>query len=87
MSQPWHPRCGKRFSGAASVGHCAVCCETFVGVGTYDAHLSRDEAGKYIHLDPATTDPELKWWSDERGYWHKGPRLTAEQKAELFGTN
>jgi len=82
---PWHPRCGKRFSNAQSVGHCPVCCETFVGVATYDAHLSRDEEGKYLHLDP-TTAPDAKWWADDRGYWHKGARLTEEQKAVMFAT-
>lgn len=84
MSHAWHPKCGKKFSGAQSVGHCAVCCETFVGVTTFDAHLSRDEAGKYTHLNPETADANKQWWADERGYWHKGPRLTEEQKAKLF---
>lgn len=81
MTKVLHPKCGKRFANAASVGHCAECCETFVGLGAYDKHLSRDDAGKYTHRDPAV---EGLWWLDDRGYWHHGPRLTEAQKAELF---
>jgi len=88
MGQPWHPRCGKRFPAGSRAGHCAVCCGTFIGLSAYDAHLSRDESGAYIHLDPATlpTDaPKNDWWADESGHWHKGARLTDEQKAQMFG--
>jgi hypothetical protein len=84
MGQPWHPRCGKRFPSGHRAGHCAVCCETFIGLATFDRHLSRDEEGKYLHLDPATADADQKWWADDNGNWHKGDRLTEEQKAEMF---
>jgi len=85
MSYAWHPKCGKRFGNAQTIGHCAVCCETFVGLATFDAHMSRDEAGKYIHLAPETAAAKHKWWADDRGYWHKGARLTEEQKTAMFG--
>ena len=85
MSKATHPKCGKTFPGGDSAGHCAVCCETFIGLATYDAHLTRDESGAYQHLDPAAADATAKWWLDDRGYWHKGNRLTAEQKATMFG--
>jgi len=81
MSKVTHPKCGKQFANAASVGHCAVCCETFVGQGAYDKHLTRTEKGNYFHRAPAEVG---LWWLDERGYWHHGTRLTEEQKAELF---
>ena len=84
MTNPIHPKCGKRFPNNQRAGHCAVCCETFIGLATYDAHLSRDESGAYLHLDLANADPALKWWADERGYWHKGDRLTDEQKAKMW---
>jgi hypothetical protein len=85
MSNPRHPKCGKTYPGGDRAGHCATCCETFIGLSTFDAHLSRDEAGKYTHLDPSTAPEKAKWWKDERGYWHKGARLTEEQKAKMFG--
>jgi hypothetical protein len=85
MSKATHPKCGKSFPGGDGAGHCATCCETFIGLAAYDAHLSRDESGAYYHLDPMTAKPEAKWWRDDRGYWHKGNRLTAEQKEKMFG--
>lgn len=83
-----HPKCGKRYPSGNRAGHCAKCCETFIGLTAYDAHLSRDSNGKYLHLNPETLptdDAKNDWWSDEHGYWHKGARLTEEQKAEMFG--
>lgn len=81
MSKVTHPKCGKQFANAASVGHCGECCETFVGNGAFDKHFSRDAEGRYTHRQPVE---EGLWWLDERGYWHHGTRLTEEQKAELF---
>lgn len=76
-----HPKCGKRFSGSGNVGHCGVCCETFVGLGAFDAHLSRLENGSYMHYI-APLNP--LWWQDARGYWHHGQRRPEDQIAELF---
>ena len=85
MSRATHPKCGKSFPGGDRAGHCATCCETFIGLATFDAHLSRDESGAYLHLDPSTAPEKAKWWRDGSGYWHKGARLTEEQKAKMFG--
>jgi hypothetical protein len=85
MSKPVHPKCGKSFPGGDGAGHCANCCETFIGLATFDAHLTRDESGTYHHTNPAEAPAEAKWWLDDRGYWHKGNRLTEEQKAAMFG--
>jgi hypothetical protein len=85
MSKAVHPKCGKSFPGGDSAGHCANCCETFIGLATFDAHLTRDESGRYFHTDPSTTPAEAMWWLDDRGCWHKGARLTDEQKAKMFG--
>lgn len=87
--KPKHAKCGKSYPGGDRAGHCAVCCGTFIGLAAFDAHLSRDEAGKYTHLDPATvpsSDKKNNWWCDANGYWHKGARLTDEQKAKMFPT-
>jgi len=57
-------------------------------MSAFDAHLRRNDNGAYIHLDPATIPPDSPkndWWADEQGHWHKGARLTDEQKAQMFG--
>ena len=79
MTQPYHPKCGKRFPGGNQAGHCAACCETFIGLGAFEAH----RVGTHT---PDTRRCELQpdHWQDERGYWHHGQRLTEEQKAKLW---
>jgi hypothetical protein len=79
----YHPKCGKRFGNSDNIGHCAVCCETFFGPTAFDDHLSRDGEGKYLHLDPSTTE-DHKWWLDRFGYWHHSERLSEEQTAALI---
>lgn len=76
-----HPKCGERFPDSNLTGHCASCCQSFFGLGAFDKHLSRDEAGNYIHLTP--NDGVENWWQDEKQRWHHGPRISEEQKQQL----
>lgn len=68
--------------GVNSIGHCSKCHETFVGNTAFDTHFRR-------HEDGTTYCPPLEgdWWQDDRGYWHKGKRLTEEQKQRIWGTS
>lgn len=77
-----HPKCGQRFVDSSRTGHCGECCRTFYGTAAFDNHLSRDEDGKYVHADPATDKRE--WHLDEQDRWHFGPRLTKEQKEQIW---
>lgn len=81
LTTPIHPKCGKSYPGGDGAGHCAVCCETFIGLGAFDKHFSRNEDGSYFHRTPLEVD---LWWKDTRGYWHHGQRLTEEQRKELW---
>jgi hypothetical protein len=81
MANPVHPKCGKSFPGGSSAGHCSGCCETFIGLAAFEAHR-RGEHGVDRHCE--LTD---KHWTDERGYYHYGPKMTEEQKAKMFGSD
>jgi hypothetical protein len=82
LTTPVHPRCGKSYPGGDGAGHCATCCETFIGLGAFDRHLWRQEDGTYVHREPVENIG--LWWKDARGYWHHGQRLTEEQRKELW---
>lgn len=81
MSNPTHPKCGKSYPGGSSAGHCSGCCETFIGLAAFEAHR-RGEHG--VDRRCEITD---KHWTDDRGYWHVGAKLTEEQKEKMWGAS
>ena len=80
MAGVLHPKCGKRFPGGPRSGHCSGCCETFIGLASFEVH----RVGK--HGEDRRCEVTEEHWADARGYWHYGPRRTPEQIAEMFGT-
>jgi len=91
MAQATHPKCGKTFPGGDGSGHCSGCCETFIGLTSFDAHRQGPHAERRCELEPyETLDPETGrtrygHWQDDRGYWRYGKRLTKAEKAEIWG--
>jgi hypothetical protein len=79
MSNPSHPKCGKSFPGGSSAGHCSACCETFIGLNSFEAH----RVG--AHGVDRRCELSEKHWADERGFWHHGPKMSDEVKAARFG--
>lgn len=78
-----HPACGTRYAANNTVGHCSGCCRTFSGIGAFDKHQFHLD-GKLLCSDPSASGSD-KWWLDEDEVWHWGPRLTEEQKKEIWG--
>lgn len=78
-----HPKCDSRFPNSNNTGHCAECCQTFVGLTAFDRHLDHTGGNLYSHLLPE--DGVDDWWLDERGSWHWGKRMTKEEKERRFG--
>jgi hypothetical protein len=78
MVQQVHGKCGKAWSGTRAC-HCSGCCETFSGIGLFDAH--RNQRGEYGScIDPSTMrDVELR-----DGVW-SGPEMTEDAKRRAFG--
>ena len=93
MSSAFHPKCGRRFPSGNRAGHCAACCETFIGQTAFEAHRVGEHGvdRRCIDLIAAADAYEMgeenaaPFWTDERGYWHHGAKLTDEQKAALYG--
>lgn len=83
-----HPKCGKRFPSGSRAGHCAACCETFIGTAAFEAHrVGEHGTPERRCLTPETetaSDGTKPFWQDDRGYWHFGERLTDEQKAKMW---
>ena len=76
--KPTHPKCGKQFPNGNRAGHCAACCETFIGLTAFEAHrVGEHGTDRRCELQP-------KHWQDENGYWHHGDKLTEEQKAQMW---
>ena len=78
-----HPKCGKQFPANNTHGHCASCHETFVGLAAFDAHWLGTSDDRQCW---PPEDLKGQWWRDDHGYWHKGPKLTEEQKATIWTT-
>ena len=86
-----HPKCGKTFPASATAGHCAVCCETFIGLTAFDMHRvglpggpdRRCELQPYESVSKRGT-PVYGHWKDADGYWHFGKKITEEEKARLW---
>lgn len=74
-----HPKCGKRFPNGSRAGHCAGCCETFIGNGAFEQHRVGD------HETDRRCEIQGGHWLDDSGHYHYGPRLTDEQKAKMWG--
>ena len=72
--------------GNNTLGHCAQCHQTFMGERAFDRHQMHDRAdGRPTCIDPAADPREKpgKWWMDDRGRWHEGPRMTEAQREAL----
>lgn len=68
-------------NGNNRVGHCPNCHNDFSGITAYDIHLTRDKDTGKVSCKNLDT---LQGWFDERGVWHAGEKLTAEQRAEIW---
>ena len=83
-----HPKCGKTFPGGDGSGHCSACCETFIGLTSFDAHRVGPYTDRRCEIQPYETPVEGKTryghWKDDRGYYRYGRRLTKEERAELW---
>ena len=90
MSQPIHPKCGKRFPSGTQAGHCAACCETFIGNTAFEAHrVGEHGKDRRCQIQPyeTATDNGTRYghWADQNGYWHHGRKLTTAEKEEIWG--
>ena len=87
-----HPKCGKTFPGGDGSGHCSGCCETFIGLASFEAHRvgSHADNGRHCETQPyESTDPETGktrygHWQDDRGYWRFGRKLTKDEAKALW---
>lgn len=77
-----HGKCGKRFPGNNTHGHCGSCHETFVGQAAFDAHWVTSDSGERVCVSPSALKGE--WWQDASGYWHKGRKLTEEERNKIW---
>lgn len=92
VTKATHPKCGKTFPGGDGSGHCSGCCETFIGLGAFEAHrVGSHGEDRRCEIQPYTSyAPEYPHtiryghWNDERGYWHYGRRLTKAEVAERW---
>lgn len=92
MATATHPKCGKSFPGSNTAGHCAACCETFMGLAAFEMHRVGEHGtpDRRCELQPAETigdDGKTRYghWRDDRGFWHFGRRLTDAEKEARFG--
>ena len=69
MSKVTCIRCKQNFPYSGSAGHCGGCHNTFIGLGSFDAH--RVGAHGTPERRCEITD---KHWTDKNGYWHIGKR-------------
>lgn len=89
---PKHPKCGKNFPTGERAGHCDTCCETFIGLSSFEAHRTgahgtpdrRCEILPYENGHTEAGKPIYGHWEDERGYWRYGRKLTPEETKALF---
>lgn len=89
---PVHPECGKTFPAGERAGHCAICCETFIGNTSFEAHRvgehgtpeRRCELQPYETIDPETLYARYGHWADDKGHYRYGRKLTREESAALF---
>jgi hypothetical protein len=71
-----HPKCGLRFANNNTEGHCAACCETFIGLRAFDKHRRGGFCNELV-------DGEHGFWQDDQRRWHWGPRMSPEVKARM----
>lgn len=67
-----HCRCGTELKNGTRFWHCGGCHETFAGEDAFIRHRRGPGADRFC-LDPRNTG-RARYWSDERGVWHYGPR-------------
>ena len=90
MATLTHPKCGKTFPNNNRDGHCAACCETFIGLTSFEAHrVGEHGKDRRCEIQPYETirengSPSYGHWTDERGYQHYGKQLTPEESAALI---
>ena len=86
-----HPKCQKRFPNGSRSGHCSGCCETFIGLVSFDAHRVGDHGtNRRCEIQPYETtgdDGKVRYghWVDDKGYIHHGKRLTTAERREIWG--
>lgn len=87
MAQATHPKCGKTFPAGNQAGHCASCCQTFIGNTAFENHRIGEHGtpDRRCAIQPYETvgdDGKSRYghWKDDRGYWHHGRKLTDEDK-------
>lgn len=84
MSAPahWvrHGACGLFHPPGHTFGHCGGCHRTFKGASAFEGH-QRMINGRSLCLSPVDL-PD--YWEDDHGIWHRGAKLTQEQRDELF---
>lgn len=90
---PVHPKCQKTFPDGNRAGHCAKCCETFIGNTSFEAHRVGDfPNGRRCEIQPyagpltESGNPSYGHWQDPAGNWRHGRKLTAEETAEVFAS-
>ena len=78
---PKCPDCKKTFPGGERAGHCAACCETFIGLAAFEAHRVGEHGtpDRRCELKPETyTNSKGQTahghWRDDNGYLHIGQR-------------
>jgi len=72
----YHPKCGQSFPNNNTTGHCAACCETFIGLTAFDKHRRGGFCNELV-------DGDRGFWLDKQGHWHWGERWDAETKARI----
>lgn len=77
-----HPKCGKKYPANNTHGHCSRCCETFVGLAAFEAHWVTDFTGDRVCVSPTTLKGE--WWQDASSFWHKGRKLSEEERNKIW---
>ena len=84
-----HPACKKQFPANNTHGHCSGCCETFVGLTSFDAHrVGTHDTDRRCEIQPYETKTEngtrYGHWQDKHGYWKYGKQLTEQERATLI---
>lgn len=79
-----HVACGQRVKNSAY--HCGACHRSFIGLTAFDGHRAGMNCDMLFAADPYQSKP-VEFWEDDEGYWHRGQKMTDEQKQQIWGTN
>lgn len=90
MNNPYHPPCGKSYPAGNQAGHCAKCCETFIGQTAFDMHRVGlpGSAERHCEIQPYETTgkhgkPAYGHWQDDKGYFHYGRKADEAEKERM----